>query len=144
MVALFGVQRAIAVRGHGRGSQVIAEEVGRRVTAYAHRYTLTAGVVVLDHRGCAAGPLEVGADVVGGHAVQHGVDAVAGAEDRATQGKVRFAQRPERRSGNGATGSGRFVPPRNLSLGCTVGKAINSSASSLYLGIHRGKCCYNI
>jgi len=38
---------------------------------------LTAGVVVFDHRARAAGPLEVGADVAGGHAVQHGFDAVA-------------------------------------------------------------------
>jgi hypothetical protein len=36
---------------------------------------LTARVVVLDHRTRTAGPLEVVADVVGGHAVQHGLDA---------------------------------------------------------------------
>ena len=38
---------------------------------------LTAGVVVLDHRARTAGPLEVVADVVGGHVVHHGFDAVA-------------------------------------------------------------------
>jgi len=38
---------------------------------------LTAGVVILDHRARAAGPLEVGADVVGGHAAHYGLDAVA-------------------------------------------------------------------
>ena len=56
---------------------MIAEQQGRCVAAYAHRYALAAGVVVFDHRAHAAGPLEVGADVVGGHAVQHGFDAVA-------------------------------------------------------------------
>ena len=38
---------------------------------------LTAGVVVLDHRARTAGPLEVVADVVGGHAAHYGFDAVA-------------------------------------------------------------------
>ena len=38
---------------------------------------LTAGVVVLDHRARTAGPLEVTADVVGGHAAHCGAHAVA-------------------------------------------------------------------
>lgn len=52
-------------------------QVVQIVAPLAHRHPLTTGVVVLDHRARVAGPLEVGADVVGGHAVQHGVDAVA-------------------------------------------------------------------
>jgi len=56
---------------------VIAEQVIYRAAPLAHRHALTAGVVVLDHRTGAAGPLEVVADVVGGHAVQHGFDAGA-------------------------------------------------------------------
>ena len=57
-------------------SQVIAEQVVQRVII-AHRHPLTAGVVVFDHRARTTGPLEVVADVVGGHATQHGFDAVA-------------------------------------------------------------------
>ena len=77
IVPLRGIQRPIAVRRERRRSQVITGQVGRRIAAYAHRHSLTAGVVVLDHRGRAAGPLEVGADVVGGHAAHYGFDAVA-------------------------------------------------------------------
>ena len=54
---------------------MIAEQVvGRPRIALAHRYPLTAGVVVFDHLARAAGPPEVIADVGGGHAVQHGFD----------------------------------------------------------------------
>jgi len=56
---------------------MIAEQEIQRAAPLAHRHTLTAGVVVFDHRAGAAGPLVVGADVVNGHAVQHGFDAVA-------------------------------------------------------------------
>ncbi len=52
-------------------------QVVHRAAAFPHRYPLTASVVVFDHRGRAAGPLEVGADVVGGHAAHCRLDAVA-------------------------------------------------------------------
>ncbi len=58
-------------------SQVIAEQVVQRAAALTHRRPLTAGVVVFDHRGRVTGPLEVVADVAGGHAAQHRCDAVA-------------------------------------------------------------------
>jgi len=58
---------AVASVGLGCASQVIAEEVGDGA-AFIHRHALAAGVVVFDHRGGAAAPLEVGADVDGGHA----------------------------------------------------------------------------
>ena len=62
----------------GGRSQVIAEqEIHRPRIARAHRHPLTIRVVVLDYRTRAAGPLEVGADVVGGHAAHYGFDAVA-------------------------------------------------------------------
>lgn len=77
MVALFGVQRAIAAGGDGGAAQVIADEAIHRAAPLPHRHPLTAGVVVFDHRAGTAGPHEVGADVVGGHTVQHGFDAVA-------------------------------------------------------------------
>lgn len=56
---------------------MVAEQVGRRITADAHRHPLTAGVVVPRHRAGAAAPLEVVADVIGGHAAQRGFDVVA-------------------------------------------------------------------
>ena len=56
-------------------SQMIAEQVVHRAAALTHRRPLTAGVVVLDHRGCAAGPLEVDADGVSGHVIQYGFEA---------------------------------------------------------------------
>ena len=65
------------VRFGGR-SQVVAQQEIQRAAPLAHRHALTARVVVLDHRARAGatGPLEVVADVAGGHAVQHGFDAV--------------------------------------------------------------------
>ena len=46
MVALFGVQRAIAAGG---AAQVIAEEAIHRAASLAHSHSLTTRVVVLDH-----------------------------------------------------------------------------------------------
>jgi len=58
IVALFGVQRAIAVRRDRRAAQVVTEQVDD-CHAFTHRYALPAREVV-----------------AGGHAVQHGCDAV--------------------------------------------------------------------
>jgi len=71
---------AAAVGSERCRSQVIAEQVGQRPRiALTHRHPLTAGVVVFDHRARTTGPLEVGADVAGGHAVRRGFDAVVDA-----------------------------------------------------------------
>ena len=56
---------------------MVAQQVGRRITADAHRHPLPIGVVVPCHRAGAAAPLEVVADVISGHAAQRGFDAVA-------------------------------------------------------------------
>ena len=56
---------------------MVAQQVGRRITADAHRHPLPIGVVVPCHRAGAAAPLEVVADVIGGHAAQRGLGAVA-------------------------------------------------------------------
>ena len=58
---------------------VAEQEIHRaaRAVAYAHRHALTAGVVVFDHRGRTASPLEVGADVVRRHPAHYRLDAVA-------------------------------------------------------------------
>ena len=55
---------------------MVAQQVGRRITADAHRHPLPIGVVVPRHRAGAAAPLEVVADVIGGHAAQRGAHAV--------------------------------------------------------------------
>ncbi len=77
MIPQFRNLATIAVRGNRRAAQVVAEQEVQRAAALAHRHPLAAGVVVLDHRGRTAGPLEVGTDVVRRHAAHYGLDAVA-------------------------------------------------------------------
>jgi len=78
IIAQFRNFAAAAVGSERCRSQVIAEQVVQRPRiALTHRHPLTAGIVILDHRARTTGPLEVVADVVGGHATQHGFDAVA-------------------------------------------------------------------
>jgi len=118
MIAQFRHFATAAVRGKQRAAQVIAKQVGRRVAADAHRHPLTIRVVVFRFR-TGAGAFEVVADVVSGHAVQHGFHAATGAEDRATQEcdpSVTLRTSSERRSGDGATGSGRNRPDPQLYL----------------------------
>ena len=88
---------------------MVAQQVVHRPRiAPAHRHALTAGVVVLDHRAGAAGPLEMGADVVRRHAVQHGFDAVAVAVvDKAGAGRVAYG----RQAVFGVVGKGEVLPP---------------------------------
>lgn len=92
----------------------------QRAAALTHCDPLATRVVVLDHRGRTAGPLEVGADVVGGHAAQHGFDAVAvlhsgqaAVVDEAGAGCAAYGCQAtlgvvfyERAAGDGATGQG--------------------------------------
>ena len=75
MIAQFRRCASGSIVRFGSGSQMIAEQVVQRVII-AHRHPLTAGVVIFLRR-AAIDVLVVVADVVGGHAVQHGFDAVA-------------------------------------------------------------------
>jgi hypothetical protein len=77
LVAQLGHPGPAAVRRDRRAAQVIAQQEIQRAALFAHGHPLTARVVILDHRARAARPFEGVADVVGGHDVQHGFDAVA-------------------------------------------------------------------
>jgi len=76
VVTLLGIFGAAARDGEGGTSKMIAQQVVHGAPV-PHRDALSIRVIVPPHVAGSAAPLEVVADVVGGHTAQRGFDAVA-------------------------------------------------------------------